>query len=414
MTIAFSCPGCGKQFKVSENMAGRKAKCSACATIIQVPAAPEQRVAAAPEVRKPARAPAPPDEDIGDDEPAPSRTRKAPPKKKGSKTLLFALIGLGAVTLSMCFCCGGFFGLGYFGVLDPFDLNYRLAGGPPPEYKYLPDKCQMIAVVNVEDILDSDAYKQIKKDSPELDKMMTDDKQLGLKASDVVRITAGGSFDGDGEGVVIIKTKSAIKASDIESKRSPVKYEQVKEGDYTIYAPAKGSFGEAFCVVDDKTLITGKKETLQKVLKRDKKPEFSDSLKSAMSQVRFTKSVAVAMDVKPLQSKVPKGQPGGPDFSEIAGKTDGIGIQIDIGSDIDINAVILCKDDKSAEDARKAIDGILTIGKNVKGLDKDAKDIIEGVKVTSSGSKCTISLKVTADKINKAKKSQKMPFPFPM
>src|SRR6516165_1376014 len=104
MTIAFSCPGCGKQFKVSENMAGRKAKCSACATIIQVPAATEQRVAAAPEGRRPARAPAPADEDIGGDEPAPKRGRKTQPKKKGSKTLLFALLGLGGV-LGMCLCC---------------------------------------------------------------------------------------------------------------------------------------------------------------------------------------------------------------------------------------------------------------------------------------------------------------------
>jgi hypothetical protein len=410
MTIAFSCPGCGKQFKVSENMAGRKAKCSACATVIQVPAASEQRIAPAPGVRKSARQPAAA-ADVGDEDAGPARVRRAP-KKKSSKMLLFALLGLGGV-LGMCFCCGGgFFGLGYFDVVDPLGLHYRVAGGPPPEYKYLPDNCHLVAVVNVEEILDSDAYKQFKKDNPETDKWMNDDKELGIKGSDIVRITAGASFDKEEEGVVIVKTKTAVRASDIESKRAPTKFEQVKEGDYTIYAPAKGQFGQGFCLVDDKMILTGKKETLQKVLRRDKKPELSEGLKNAMKQVRFTKSVAVAADLKPVQSKIPKSQPGGPDFSEIVGKADGVGVQVDIGSDIDITAVILCRDDKAAEDARKSIDGILTIGKNLKGLDKDAKDLIESVKVTNSGSKCSISLRCTSDKLNKAKKSSKMPFPF--
>jgi hypothetical protein len=415
MTIAFSCPGCGKQFKVSENMAGRKAKCSACATVIQVPAASEQRIAPAPGVRKSARTPAAPAADVGDEEVRPSRVRKTP-KKKSSKMMLFALLGLGGV-LSMCFCCvGGFVGLGYYGVVDPFDLNYRIAGGPPPEYKYLPDNCQMVAVVNLEEILESDAYKQAKKEVPEMEKSINDDKQFGISASNIVRIVAGGNFEGKegGDGVVVLRTKSAVKASDIESKKAPTKYKQIKEGDYTIYH-ADGQFGaDAFCVADDKTVLIGKKDTLVKVLRRDKKPEFSEGLKNAMKQVSFKKSVALAVDVKSLQSKMPKSNPGEPfDFNDFVGKAEGVGVQIEMGSDIDMTVTVLCKDDKSAEDLRKKIEGGLSWVKDLKGIDKDTKELIEGVKVSNSGSKCTASLRCKVDPLTKTMKKSKGPFlPF--
>jgi hypothetical protein len=418
MTIAFSCPGCGKQFKVSDNMAGRKAKCSACATIIQVPSGPEQRVSATPESRKPARAPAPADEDAGGDEPAPARGRKTQPKKKGSKVLLFTLLGVGGL-LSMCLCCtGGYFGAAFFSILPPFmdpvDLNYRMGGGPPPEYKYLPDNCQMISVAHVDEILESDFYKQIKKELPVVDKGVSDDKQYGMPMTNVSRITEGRTFGKkDSEHVTVIKTKSSVKADDIASKKGTGKdsFKKVTEGDYTIYT---GQF-ESFCVVNDTTVLFGSKETLQKVLKRNDQPKLSDGLKNAMKQVRFTKSAAVAVDLKPIQDEIPKSKPGDPvDYSEMVGKAEGLGVQVEIGSDIEINATVVCKDDKAAEDLKKMIDGAITFAKGIKDLPKEAKDIMESVKVSNSGSKCTVSVKCKADQIIKAGKSSKMGFPFGM
>jgi len=53
MAIPITCPGCGRNFKVRDNMAGRKGKCPACGTILTIPAnapdtaAPEAAVAAA-------------------------------------------------------------------------------------------------------------------------------------------------------------------------------------------------------------------------------------------------------------------------------------------------------------------------------------------------------------------------------
>src|SRR5713226_7302801 len=124
MPIAFACPGCGKQFRVSDNMAGRKAKCSACATIMQVPAG-EVRVAAQPAIKQRV-APDIEDETDADETPLPRRKGRKK-KKKGSMGLILALLGVGGAVAGMCLCGGVFAGLGWFGVWDPLGLF----GGPP-------------------------------------------------------------------------------------------------------------------------------------------------------------------------------------------------------------------------------------------------------------------------------------------
>jgi hypothetical protein len=35
--IAFACPGCGKQLKVKDELAGKKVKCPGCGCVAQVP-----------------------------------------------------------------------------------------------------------------------------------------------------------------------------------------------------------------------------------------------------------------------------------------------------------------------------------------------------------------------------------------
>ncbi|MDB5330842.1 MAG: Alpha/beta hydrolase family protein [Phycisphaerales bacterium] len=46
MTIEFACAGCGKQFKVDAQMAGKRGKCKACGTVNTVPAASDAQAAA--------------------------------------------------------------------------------------------------------------------------------------------------------------------------------------------------------------------------------------------------------------------------------------------------------------------------------------------------------------------------------
>jgi hypothetical protein len=410
MTIAFSCPGCGKQFKVSDTMAGRKAKCSACATVMLVPSA-EQGVAAAP-TRQP---PPPPADDYGGDEPAPRKVKK---RKKSRTGLLIALLGLGGAVLGCCVCTGGFLGLGYFNVWDPL----ALFGSLPAEVRYLPDRCSVVAVVNVEQMQDSECYKQMKKEFPDIKDDDIVDKGLGIAGTNVQRMVLGVvlpqgagfmNMGGNVEEVRVVKTKKAVTASDIVSKRGNAQFKQIKVKDYTIYELS----GQSFCVVEDTVVIfSAKADTLKRVLERDKKPEFSDDMQAAIKQANFSKSVGFAVDFKSFKGPPSPPMPGGPrpgmpggdplqGIKDVTDKAEGLGGYVHMGSDLDLNVTVLCQDSKGADDIKKSMDGILTLGKGF--VPPEMKELIEAIKITTSGSKVIASASYKTETLVKVGKAGK-------
>jgi hypothetical protein len=120
MPISISCT-CGKKFNVKDDLAGKKIKCPGCQAVLDVPvpsavasgAAPPQPVMAAvidddePQPAKVARKTARVGDDDDFDE-GPRRNESKPRKnsgQKGSKTLLYVLVGGGIVLLGLC-CTG--------------------------------------------------------------------------------------------------------------------------------------------------------------------------------------------------------------------------------------------------------------------------------------------------------------------
>jgi hypothetical protein len=59
MAIQFACPNCGKGFSVKDELAGKRSKCPACATMLVVPRAPK-KISAVQEDRLPEPPPPPP------------------------------------------------------------------------------------------------------------------------------------------------------------------------------------------------------------------------------------------------------------------------------------------------------------------------------------------------------------------
>jgi hypothetical protein len=142
---------CGKEFKVKDDLAGKKIKCPACQSVLGVPAAGED-VAAAPSPSAGKRVVA--DEDVAA---GPPRKRAGHGQEPKSRTMLFALIGGGVLLLGCC-CLGvgvgGFF-LFFLGKTrtPPFeekdrwtasDPLYKLAG-PGGEVK-VPHKSYMVTL----------------------------------------------------------------------------------------------------------------------------------------------------------------------------------------------------------------------------------------------------------------------------
>jgi hypothetical protein len=370
MPIPFKCTGCDKAFRVADELAGRKTKCPACATVLVVP---DGAIAARP-MRKPAPLPPPVEDDYdvveeedeapakkkaapvkakakapsrreeededdqprrrgarkeepleevleeveGDeeedeeDEPTPKkRGKKKPAKKKGGSGLVIGLL-VGGLVAVMLLCAGG------VGVAA-WVWGPMLWGGASAPLTYAPDNCVMVANVRWDDLRNSAAWKSIERENPDMQKSMNKSELNGILQKDVVQFVmmGGGGSATLGNFVGYVKTKQPMTPDDLKAAAPKgTEFKESQAGSYKVYE----SKGHTFCLLDSRTALLGDDaQTLRTVITRNKKPTFTPEMERALADMNWSKAVAAAGSVKSWPGMNagpgvpgPKGGPGVP------------------------------------------------------------------------------------------------------
>jgi hypothetical protein len=360
--------------------------------------------------RRPRPAPAPEadyddrdDRDRDDyDEDRPRRRKK---KKQASKGLIIGL-AIGGGVLLIGLAIGAYF------------LFFR-GGLSSDELKFLPDKCVVVGSFKPAEFLDSGIWRDMKKEMGgggmlDFEKQMED--KIGFAPKDIERVTMGGSED---DAVVIVKTRKTVKASDVQKalkqlpKFGAAEFKESKVGSYTI-SKTEDDEGPAFCIVNSNLVVASEKaKSLEKILKRDKKVEFSSSFQKIVDKADFSKTLAFAVDLKAAQGGGLNalnqfgGGGGGMMMNPLTmlpggGDLEGIAGSIKASSGIDISMSGFFKDAKAAEAMKKKIDdGLDSARKAIKEAKgpaaagaKDAADMINSIKISQSGNVVTGSLSI--------------------
>lgn len=383
MAIAFACPGCTKPFRVPDEMAGRPTKCPSCGTSLLVPgmAAPPPPP---PQMNLPGQLPMPMANGFPGDPLAPAPRAGAPWKALG---FLGAGILLGLLILGLV---GG--GLWYF----------VFSSSGPTEARYLPSDCEWIITIKPAQLLESEAGKDLMDAlSAEHKEMLSiPEKKLGLRLKDIKQVTIAGTFGKLDDMVTIFKAKD-LDGDDIKKtiEAGGSSFDQLTVGDFTIHKDRSSPF--AFAVIDGKILILGNADTLQAILERDKKPELSADMQNAMKLVDFGKTFAAAADLRsvPEPDKALRG--GNPVIDLVRTalrdkEVEGLGLQIETGTEVTITITGTCKDSSTAEDYRRMIDGAVVWAKkspHAANVARSAEDLADACKVTTSGAKVVLQCK---------------------
>ncbi|HEY1860000.1 MAG TPA: hypothetical protein VGG61_06580 [Gemmataceae bacterium] len=402
MSIAFSCPDCGKTFKVPDDMAGKKAKCSGCGVMIQIantvgiterPTSRSRGTASEaddwqdePALKKRASKPLDDDEeDAGEDEPI---RRRRPKKRKKQKKAMGKLLAFGMVGLAVLLLlgAGGGFAAWYFWPRNNDPM------------KFMPDDCHMIISLKWDELEHSGALQEIQKGQG-LGGFRDFQRQFhqnsALSQAVVLRIWHGaktrafglGDPSGGEDYIDVIQTKNAIKLDDyLEVSGGANTFTKDRVGRYTIYVAAK----ETVCLADSKTLIMAtKKETLRTVLERGKAPVFSKGLQDALDKVNFSKPFVLAVSpVAGPQIRAP-GAPGAADpfgLDKAVERVDGLALNADIDADMIFGFTIFCRNETSARDFKTAWDKFLGTLKTFPGFPKEGMDLLTAVKLNVAGS----------------------------
>ena len=259
--------------------------------------------------------------------------------------------------------------------------------------RYLPNDCLVIATANVDEVMSSSIYQQMKKDLPHFeDGELNMEQEMGIAPSNISRITfaAGGKMESshDSDAVMVIHLKKAVSATDIKSNKKvtsfqkDVKYEETKIGSATVFEETYRSVfldgkadrvhGMAFCLPESTLLVTSPRlEILRNILERGKTPELSEGMQNAMNETDFSKTMAVAVNVKGLMASesfsrgIKQNIGGVPDLNALGNLGDDTFLQNILGLAVDtsldsskatVSATLLCKDAKFAEDAKKILE----------------------------------------------------------
>jgi hypothetical protein len=220
--------------------------------------------------------------------------------------------------------------------------------------RFFPDDCQYVVVVRVDQLLNSEAFKLMKKEVPEAVQDNTSDL-MGLAFADIDQLVMAAH---EKDQVGIVHAKQAVKAADIQAnlkKGNPkIEFKETKAGDFTMYeckSSEPGASPPTFCIVDDHRIVIAEKaDMVIAFLKRDKAPELSDGLKAAMKLVDPNAAVTVAGGSK----KIFSGQLG-PDVEKFFTKATGVAVSFVVAADVEVSAVVICPDKDAADQARDGV-----------------------------------------------------------
>jgi len=280
------------------------------------------------------------------------------------------------------------------------------------DFKLLPANTHLLWVIQVDKALASDAAKKLRKEVPDIDKGIGQEARnhLGVDLANVERMTVGGNVKDD-RPVMIVRCKNAVKAEDVLKNRSEprnpggkgTEFKGEKVGKYTMYAPGEQS-REAFCVVDDKTILISSAKVLKPVLEAGQGAGLGAGLQPALKAAGdMDATVVMLMDLKAISAVEKLDGPPGVDIKKAVEGTLGAIVVVKVGPEVTVRGLAVCADAQAAEEVKKASDAALKVVGDLmkeaakRGAPKELVDVPAQVKTSTKGTIAEATLSVKDD-----------------
>jgi hypothetical protein len=399
--IRFSCPRCQALLSADDREAGGKHACATCGQLMRVPI-PETAIRAA-DAALPSPAPptASPRVDV-----RPAVVLAPGAAGKGPVALLAGLgLGLLAVVGTVVALL----------VWQPWVGKTTL---DDDQLHFVPDNPDFVAAVDVQGLLASEVYHKIDRaiqrqqggrglSFAEAEVR----REIGISWSDWTRVLVGGRFgdkvNAPPEITLAIQTRQPLRARDLLRKSKEGNFfTEEKVGPYTMYKYERGGRGEpfAFCVARESTLVLGPTAVVRQILRRDKAPTLSESLRSAMRQTDFSRTIALATGKLPeklresIMTQAPAVNPRLAQWSVLWDNYKGGTLEIQAGADVRVKSVTFCPDAKAAREAATVAKGLIGLIRLLPEFPPALNDFADSIEVSASDSHFTTTMTLDVDK----------------
>ncbi len=255
------------------------------------------------------------------------------------------------------------------------------------------DKPDVVALVQVGELLKSPGFKQLASDKPEINAKL--DEPLGKKTKLTMRDLKSvfvSAVTSKQEFAVVITTSKDIGPDDVTPDEGATK-ETV--GDYEVYVQADD---KAVCLIDERTVMMAPTAVLKAILKRDDDAETTDEFEAVWEEVDDEKPVYVAATLGPLMqlagAALPPNFPLAPPVLQkirsgtlSAGASDGVEIALDLD----------CTDAETAMQLKSLIDVVVQTQAGAATTPPPIRSLLGGIKAGTDEEFLTIDVKAGID-----------------
>jgi hypothetical protein len=275
-----------------------------------------------------------------------------------------------------------------------------------------PNNPDVVAVVQVADILQGPAFKKIAAQFPDLAGKL--DEPLGKKTKLTVRdiesvvVTADTAKQ---DFVVVFNLARECGLDDVIDDEHRTNPEEI--GDYTLYVLAEDN---ALCLVDESTIAMGPAKSMRAILERDDDAEISDELEAAIASADDEQPIYIVAALGSLAQRatgaIPQHIPLTP---ETIGKLKIATITANAGETaITVGASLNCTDSATAEQIKTLLDAVLHAALQPEAnTPAEARQTLSTLNSSVDGELFTISFDVGFDVILAQVKSQLTAAPTP-
>ena len=319
----------------------------------------------------------------------------AAPRRSGggmNKGLLIGLIAGGGVVLS---------------AVIALVVWLLLSGGggnaAAADLAYLPDNCFMYGKVRMSEVMKTAAWKQLVANTPALQNNFHPES-IDYVAFGMVRPAGPGKQP---EFTAVIRAAPGKKLDEFEQPSSPAEREETIAGRKVTVMQVQNQT-LATCMIDDDIGLVGTLNAVRAVLERDGDATIPADLKAVMDQTDFSQHIALAFVTTGLESLTQNNVGGGgvqiPGFDpqELLKNIKGVILQGNVSSDVQLSAKAICTDEQTAKKIEIFIDTLLKFAEVAAAQNPQAKQVLDSLKVESSGHTVSLSITIPAQLLAQA------------
>jgi hypothetical protein len=262
--------------------------------------------------------------------------------------------------------------------------------------QFLPSRMDRLCSIDLTQVENSPVFIRLAQDHDGTQALLRGEKKELLVPRDSIARLTWAEGDYDDNFVFVYQLRRTLKAEmaweNLQEKKDIWQLKKSTLEKLPLIEVDRG----CLLFVNDKLLVEGPTKTVTGIVQRQRKPDLSASMEHALNEIDLTLPYVKIEETKSRRFKR-QGFHATIEPSEIVKRTEAVILHSQFGPDGVFVHTFICKDESTAEDQRKLLEGLQVLSKSCTALNPTARELIGRAKASAKGAKAFMRYVLTPD-----------------